>query len=140
MINDPHVSIISQFFLNWQSASHLLKYASTTRRHGFQYCDHVKAQPLYRKLILNINHELRMLLARTSLRGTVLPLTRAASTARGLQAILQKNPHDVVITYAQRTALGRAKKGQLKDFPVDEILAGLFKVSESWHIMCPSTF
>ena len=52
----------------------------------------------------------------------------ASTQARGLQAILQKKPDDVVITFAQRTAMGRAKKGQLKDVPVDELLHGLLKV------------
>ncbi|EIN13707.1 putative 3-ketoacyl-CoA thiolase B [Punctularia strigosozonata HHB-11173 SS5] len=52
---------------------------------------------------------------------------RAASTrARGLPAILEKKPQDVVITFAKRTAMGRAKKGQLKDTPVDELLLALF--------------
>ncbi|TFK57253.1 3-ketoacyl-CoA thiolase [Heliocybe sulcata] len=55
-------------------------------------------------------------------------LSRAASTrARGREAILQKSPDDVVITFAKRTAMSRAKKGQLKDIPVDELLHGLFK-------------
>ncbi|KAG5648023.1 hypothetical protein DXG03_007057 [Asterophora parasitica] len=60
----------------------------------------------------------------------VPPLVRAASAQagpRGLAAILQKNPEDIVITFAKRTAIGRAKKGQLKDAPVDEILHSLFK-------------
>ena len=35
---------------------------------------------------------------------------------------------DVVITFAKRTAVGRAKKGQFKDTPVDELLHALFKV------------
>jgi hypothetical protein len=47
---------------------------------------------------------------------------------RGLGAILQQNPDDVVITFAKRTAIGKAKKGQLKDVPVDEMLQALFKV------------
>lgn len=59
-------------------------------------------------------------------------LSRSATTsAKGLQGILQKSPDDVVITFAQRTALGRAKKGQFKDVPVDEILNALFKVYSS---------
>ncbi|EIM92442.1 3-ketoacyl-CoA thiolase [Stereum hirsutum FP-91666 SS1] len=57
-------------------------------------------------------------------------MTRAASTqARGKAALLQKNPDDVVITFAKRTAMGRAKKGQLKDTPVDELLHALFKAT-----------
>lgn len=60
---------------------------------------------------------------------TAPALARAAHTRpRGLAAILQKNPDDVVITFAKRTAVGRAKKGQLKDTPVDEMLRALFKV------------
>jgi acetyl-CoA acetyltransferase family protein len=55
---------------------------------------------------------------------------RSASTqARGRAAILQKNPDDVVITFAKRTAIGRAKKGQFKDTPVDEMLHALFKAT-----------
>ncbi|KAI0322720.1 3-ketoacyl-CoA thiolase [Amylostereum chailletii] len=54
----------------------------------------------------------------------------AASTlARGPSALLTKNPDDVVLTFAKRTAMGRAKKGQLKDIPVDEMLHGLFKAA-----------
>ena len=45
-----------------------------------------------------------------------------------MSAVLSKNPDDVVITFAKRTPIGRAKKGQFKDTPVDEILHGLFKV------------
>ncbi|RDB29696.1 3-ketoacyl-CoA thiolase A, peroxisomal [Hypsizygus marmoreus] len=58
-------------------------------------------------------------------------MARAASAKapRGLAAILQKNPEDVVITFAKRTAIGRAKKGQLKDIPVDELLHSLFKAT-----------
>ncbi|KAI0704841.1 3-ketoacyl-CoA thiolase [Cytidiella melzeri] len=56
--------------------------------------------------------------------------SRAASTsAKGVSALLQKNPEDVVITFAKRTAMGRAKKGQLKDTPVDELLHALFKAT-----------
>lgn len=60
-------------------------------------------------------------------------MMRAASSqpVSGLAAILQKNPEDVVITFAKRTAVGRAKKGQLKDIPVDEMMHALFKVNIS---------
>ncbi|KAG6850520.1 hypothetical protein H0H93_012521 [Arthromyces matolae] len=67
-----------------------------------------------------------------SIAQRVQPFVRSASTQatpRGLAAILQKNPHDVVITFAKRTPVGRAKKGQFKDVPVDEILHALFKAS-----------
>jgi acetyl-CoA acyltransferase 1 len=54
---------------------------------------------------------------------------RAASTLASRRAqLLQKKPDDIVITFAKRTAMGRAKKGQLKDVPVDELLHALFKV------------
>jgi hypothetical protein len=66
----------------------------------------------------------------TSLKRAVRPiLSRAASTRPpGLSKILEKNPDDVVITFAKRTVVGRAKKGQLNDVPVDEMLHALFKV------------
>ncbi|KAF9270249.1 3-ketoacyl-CoA thiolase [Marasmius fiardii PR-910] len=56
---------------------------------------------------------------------------RSASSRvpRGLSAILQRNPDDVVLTFAKRTAVGRAKKGQLKDTPVDEMLHALLLAS-----------
>ncbi|KAF8168063.1 3-ketoacyl-CoA thiolase [Crassisporium funariophilum] len=59
-------------------------------------------------------------------------LARAASSGGrpyGLADILEKKPDDVVITFAKRTAVGRAKKGQLKDTPVDELLYALFKAT-----------
>lgn len=57
-------------------------------------------------------------------------LARAASTQppRGMREILSKNPDDVVFTFAKRTAVGKARKGQFKDVPVDEMLLALFKV------------
>ena len=42
--------------------------------------------------------------------------------------ILDSRYDDVVITFARRTAVGRAKKGQFHDTPVDELLYALFKV------------
>lgn len=54
---------------------------------------------------------------------------RAASTlGPGRAQLLQKKHDDIVITFAKRTAMGRARKGQLKDVPVDELLYRLFKV------------
>jgi acetyl-CoA acyltransferase 1 len=62
---------------------------------------------------------------------------RAASTlASGRARLLQKKPDDIVITFAKRTAMGRAKKGQLKDVPVDELLHALFKVRVVTHSHC----
>ena len=40
-----------------------------------------------------------------------------------------------MITFAKRTAVGKARKGQLKDVPVDEMLQGLFKVTCTWIVM-----
>ncbi|KAI9460980.1 3-ketoacyl-CoA thiolase [Lactarius psammicola] len=55
---------------------------------------------------------------------------RTASTVSSSRAqLLQKKDDDVVITFAKRTAMGRAKKGQLKDVPVDELLHALFKAT-----------
>jgi acetyl-CoA acyltransferase 1 len=65
----------------------------------------------------------RQLMSRTSARSFA-----SQASARGLQAILDKKPDDVVITFAKRTAMGKAKKGQFKDTPVDELLSGLLKV------------
>jgi hypothetical protein len=53
-------------------------------------------------------------------------MRRMVSSSRA--QLLQKKDDDVVITFAKRTAMGRAKKGQLKDVSVDELLHALFKV------------
>ena len=47
---------------------------------------------------------------------------------QGLAAILEKHPDDVVITFAKRTAMGKNRKGQFKDSPVDEMMQALYKV------------
>ncbi|KAI0793471.1 3-ketoacyl-CoA thiolase [Abortiporus biennis] len=57
---------------------------------------------------------------------------------RGLDAILEKKPGDVVITFAKRTAMGRAKKGQLKDVPVDELMHALFNATLQHTKLDPS--
>lgn len=41
----------------------------------------------------------------------------------------EKRADDVVVTFVKRTAMGRAKKGQFKDTPVDEMLSSLLRVS-----------
>ena len=38
-----------------------------------------------------------------------------------------------MLTFAKRTAMARAKKGQLKDVPVDELMQALIKVGGSQH-------
>lgn len=59
-------------------------------------------------------------------------------TPRGLQDILQQRPEDVVITYAKRTPIGRAWKGQFKETPVDELLNALFKAALAESKLDPS--
>ena len=54
--------------------------------------------------------------------------TTTRTPPRGLSEILEKRPEDVVITFAKRTAMSRAKKGQLNDVPVDKLLHSLFRV------------
>lgn len=70
------------------------------------------------------------MLSRATFRANIRrSLARGVSTIpRGLPAILEQKPDDVVITFAKRTAMGKAKKGQLKDVPVDELMHALFKV------------
>lgn len=53
----------------------------------------------------------------------------SSQTAKGLRGILQKNPDDVVITFAKRTATGKTKRGQFKDVPVDEMMQALLKAT-----------
>lgn len=80
------------------------------------------------------------MLSRSTARRAVHPLTRGYATlvkGQGRAEILSKRPDDVVITFAKRTALGRAKKGQLKDVPVDKLLYALFKVRSYTYAPCP---
>ncbi|PIL31989.1 hypothetical protein GSI_06693 [Ganoderma sinense ZZ0214-1] len=70
------------------------------------------------------------MLSRLTARCSLRSLARGYATQlKGHADILAKSPDDVVITFAKRTALGRAKKGQLKDIPVDELLHALFKAT-----------
>jgi hypothetical protein len=55
-------------------------------------------------------------------------VTLARSPPKGLHETSEKRPEDVVITFAKRTAMGRAKKGQLNGVPVDKLLHALFRV------------
>ena len=59
---------------------------------------------------------------------TVTRASRVSAITNKGTNILDKCYDDVVITFAKRTAVGRAKKGQFKDTPVDELLHALFKV------------
>ncbi|KAI0078912.1 3-ketoacyl-CoA thiolase [Panus rudis PR-1116 ss-1] len=69
------------------------------------------------------------MLSRVAFRARPSHARTLSTAARGLPALLNKKPDDVVITFAKRTALGRAKKGQLKDVPVDELMHALFKAT-----------
>jgi acetyl-CoA acyltransferase 1 len=64
------------------------------------------------------------------LRARIPSTMRNASThsGKGISAVLQKNPDDIVITFAKRTAMGKNKKGQFRDVPVDEMMQALLKV------------
>ncbi|KAI9453993.1 3-ketoacyl-CoA thiolase [Russula earlei] len=64
---------------------------------------------------------------------------RAASTLVSGGQLMQKKSDDTVITFAKRTAMGRAKKGQLKDVPVDELLHALFKATLEKTKLNPSS-
>ena len=68
-----------------------------------------------------------------------IPAMRSISTyvAQGPATILEKCPDDVVITFAKRTAMGKYRKGQFKDTPVDEIMQALFKVHSVTDNRCP---
>ena len=57
--------------------------------------------------------------------------TSTRALPRGLPEILEKRPEDVVVTFAKRTAMSRAKKGQLNDVAVDKLLHSLFRVRPS---------
>ncbi|KAL5639239.1 hypothetical protein ACGC1H_006669 [Rhizoctonia solani] len=52
-----------------------------------------------------------------------------SSSPKGLPALSKKNPDDVVITMAVRSALTKAKKGGFKDTRSDELLTGMFKAA-----------
>ncbi|KAI0002103.1 3-ketoacyl-CoA thiolase [Russula vinacea] len=59
----------------------------------------------------------------------VLEVRTIVTLASGRAQLLQKKHDDIVITFAKRTAMGRARKGQLNDVPVDELLFRLFKAT-----------
>jgi len=63
--------------------------------------------------------------------GALVPAMRTMSThaAQGLATVLEKRPDDVVITFAKRTAMGKHRKGQFKDSPVDEMMQALYKAT-----------
>ncbi|RFU28968.1 hypothetical protein B7463_g7363, partial [Scytalidium lignicola] len=50
-----------------------------------------------------------------------------STTATGKGRLLQKNPDDIVITFATRTPLTKARKGGLKDTPVEDLLIALLQ-------------
>lgn len=65
------------------------------------------------------------------LRARIPSTMRNVSThsGKGISAVLQKNPDDIVITFAKRTAMGKNRKGQFKDVPVDEMMQALLKAT-----------
>lgn len=65
------------------------------------------------------------------IRARIPSIMRNVSThsGKGISAVLQKNPDDVVITFAKRTAMGKNRKGQFKDIPVDEMMQALLKAT-----------
>lgn len=65
-------------------------------------------------------------------------LDRFITSTAARNSILDQSLDDVVITFAKRSAMGRAKKGQLKDTPVDELLAGLIKAALQESRLNPS--
>lgn len=71
----------------------------------------------------NLSSRLTALVPPSALTGT-----RKASTSAAVAKLLEKKPDDVVITFAKRAPLGRAKKGQYKDVPVDEMLRAILAV------------
>ncbi|KAG9314393.1 3-ketoacyl-CoA thiolase [Chiua virens] len=67
-----------------------------------------------------------------TLRSRIIPpavRNMSTRTRTGLSAVLEKHPNDVVITFAKRTAMGKHRKGQFKDSPVDEIMQALYKAT-----------
>ena len=56
------------------------------------------------------------------------PVCLCAATANASKCG-QKHPDDIVIVSALRTMMGRARKGGLKDTPVEEMLAGVLKAT-----------
>jgi hypothetical protein len=55
-------------------------------------------------------------------------LFSSTSISPSRQKLLEKNPDDVVITYAKRSANTKAKKGGLAYTPSDELLKNFLKV------------
>ncbi|KAH7104508.1 Thiolase, N-terminal domain-containing protein [Auriculariales sp. MPI-PUGE-AT-0066] len=64
-----------------------------------------------------------------TLRVRAVTSARRYAHSAAASRLLEKRADDVVITFAKRTAIGRAKKGQLKDTSVDELLSALFKAT-----------
>ncbi|KAH6712014.1 putative peroxisomal 3-ketoacyl-CoA thiolase [Leptodontidium sp. MPI-SDFR-AT-0119] len=62
-------------------------------------------------------------------------LNPSSSESSGKAKLLQKNADDIVITYAGRTPLTKAKKGGLKDTQIDDLLISLLtSVRENMNI------
>lgn len=79
--------------------------------------------------MLSTQFSRRLAVARSYGRYSIRSAHTWPASQQGLAKVLEKKPDDVVITLALRTAMGRAKKGQLKDTPVDAMLAAVFQAS-----------
>jgi len=94
-------------------------------------------------------------MAATQRLSSVLAHLNPLSESTGRAKVLQKNPDDIVrplslnffiyltgnqvITYAARTPLTKAKKGALKDTPIDDLLIALLTVPSPSHSPLPKT-
>jgi acetyl-CoA acyltransferase 1 len=94
-----------------------------------------------------VGEEYKNMAATQRLSSVLAHLSPSSSEAGGRAKLLQKNPDDIVrpfpsfylispqksndsqvITYAARTPLTKAKKGALKDTPIDDLLIALLTV------------
>ncbi|PMD40795.1 putative peroxisomal 3-ketoacyl-CoA thiolase [Hyaloscypha variabilis F] len=77
-------------------------------------------------------------MAATQRLSSVLAHLNPLSESTGRANVLQKNPDDIVITYAARTPLTKAKKGALKDTPIDDLLIALLTIVRERSNLDPS--
>ncbi|PMD49555.1 putative peroxisomal 3-ketoacyl-CoA thiolase [Hyaloscypha bicolor E] len=77
-------------------------------------------------------------MAATQRLSSVLAHLNPLSESTGRAKLLQKNPDDIVITYAARTSLTKAKKGALKDTPIDDLLIALLTIVREQSNLDPS--
>ncbi|KAF4631962.1 hypothetical protein G7Y89_g6167 [Cudoniella acicularis] len=75
---------------------------------------------------------------RERLSSVIGHLTPSSPTSEGKVKLLQKNPDDIVITYAARTPLTKARKGGLKDTRIDDLLITLLEILREKSKIDPS--